>query len=117
MAVTTVVNSAVSKQDILSVLLRDIDEKIEIQLIKSPERWGKSLKGLPLFKIKEIEAYRIKSDKVKAIIKNKRSRQKIHGRKVYMHRSYEIRKFFLHQREIQSKFEFTGKKHECSIKP
>ena len=57
-----------TRTDITSILLRDINEDIEIINEKDHEEgtdieWKKDLKGLPVFTIREIEEHRLKSGK------------------------------------------------------
>ena len=60
------------KAEILKLLTTNIEQEIEIQVEKdAASEWEKCLKDLPLFTIKEIEAYRLKSGKIKAIIKTR----------------------------------------------
>ena len=51
-------------EEIFSYLVNNLDKNIEIFVVKKDqEAWSKSLKELPLFTIKEIEHYRLKSGK------------------------------------------------------
>lgn len=57
--------------DVTTLLLQDINKQIEIVLEneKCDEIWGKSLKEMPIFTIKEIDKHRLNSGKRAAIIK------------------------------------------------
>lgn len=61
-------SSAVSKEELLELLLRDIDLPIAIineskKQVVELDTWGKSLSLLPAFTIKEIEEHRLRSGK------------------------------------------------------
>ena len=57
--------------DFTAILLRDLEQNINVILEKDKERidWNKDLIGMPVFTIKEIEEHRIKSGKGAAIVK------------------------------------------------
>ena len=58
-------------EHIISFLANNVEEELDIFLIKAPENqiWNKSLSGLPIFTIKEIERHRKKCGKGKDIEK------------------------------------------------
>jgi len=55
--------NADTSENIISFLANNVEEELDIFLIKAPENqiWNKSLSGLPIFTIKEIERHRKKS--------------------------------------------------------
>ena len=55
-----------------TLLLNNIELPINVEVIRDMQNeWGKSLEKLPLFSIKDIETYRLKTGKRKAILKTK----------------------------------------------
>ena len=58
--------------NVYDYLINNLEEKIEIVVEKcNDDSWGKSLQYLPMFTIKEIKTFRLKSGKGQAIIKTR----------------------------------------------